>query len=307
MTTGDARGESRFAMTSRTVPRMATVPLDFAIIGAQKAGSTVLQSALASHPDVWMPPGEQPHLEDPHHSPDAVADLASTLRSAPDAARVGIKRPDYLAHPEVPTRLARLAPRARLIVILRNPVERAVSAFYHYRHYGLVPDMGPNDGLRRLLRADVPARFARAPEVLDFGLYAQHLQRWQRVFRRDDMLVLQTDDLRADQAAALRRVASFLDVAPFEMPEKADRNAGPYSALRRLYMRLVRRLVGLSPTDGATGLARTAVGRRAMKIDDGWLASRLPGRPEPLDDDVRQELVAFYAEDQRQLASLVPM
>lgn len=279
--------------------------LDFAIVGAQKSGSTALHSALASHPAVWMPPGEQPHLEDPHYSPQAVADLDATLSDAPETASVGIKRPDYLGHPEAPARLSRLAPRARVLVVLRDPVDRAVSAFYHYRHYGLVPNTGPNDGLRALLRGQAPARFARASEVLEFGLYGQHLRQWERVFRRSDMLVLQSEALRSDAAATLRQVEEFLGLPRGDVSPAPASNLGPYSELRRTYMRLVRSLVGLAPTDGATGLSRSALGRRALAFDDGWLAPRFRGRPEPLAGDVRDWLVRFYADDQRSLSAFL--
>jgi hypothetical protein len=280
---------------------LPTPTFDFAIIGAQKSGSTLVHEHLASHPGVWMPVGEQPHLEDPHYGQPALAALARDLEAAPAGARVGIKRPDYLARPEVPPRLHDIAPRARLLVALRDPVERAVSAFVHYRHYGLVPDVRVNDGLRMILRGGVPHAYARASEVLEFGRYGVHLRRWTSTFDSRQILVVHSDALRRDSAKELARVQSFLGLAAVEARSAGLGNPGPYSQVRRTYMRVVRRLVCLDHTSGATGLAQSPVGRRALAFDDGWLAQRFRGRPETLDDDVSAELVEYYAADRADL------
>lgn len=279
--------------------------VDFMIIGAQKSGSTFLQHYLSAHVGVWMPPGEQPHLQDPYYSPAAVAALTRDLESAPAGAKVGIKRPAYLARPEVPGRVRRLAPRVRLLATLRNPIDRAVSAFYHYRHYGLAPDTDLNGGLRMLVRGDVPGRFGRAMEILEFGRYGEHLSRWAGEFDRDHLLVVCSDRLRYNPRDELNRLERFLGLSSFEPPPTGTANPGPYSPVRRTYMKVVRRLSGLDNTQGATGLAEHPLGRRAMAFDDGWLAERFRGRPDRLDDDVHDALAEYYADDEARLTEFL--
>jgi hypothetical protein len=138
---------------------------------------------------------------------------------------VGEASPSYLFHPLAAERVARMLPNARLIALLRNPVDRA---FSHYQHEVALgreelsfedalaqEDERMRGELDRMLRD--PTYFSHAWWNYTYaarGRYAEQLERWFAAFPREQLLVLLTDDLAADTASTYRRVLEFLEVEP---------------------------------------------------------------------------------------------
>jgi hypothetical protein len=136
---------------------------------------------------------------------------------------VGEASPSYLFHPLVPERVARMLPNARLIALLRNPVDRA---FSHYQHEVALgrEQLSFEDALAQedeRMRGELdrmlgdPAYFSHAWWNYTYaarGRYAEQLERWFAAFPREQLLVLLTDDLAADTAGTYRRVLEFLGV-----------------------------------------------------------------------------------------------
>lgn len=123
----------------------------FAIIGAQKSASTFLQKQLQAHPDIFLPDGELATFEDPQYEDYDPQIFASHFSPDWDAKALGLKRPSYLHEPEVPRRLARHLPGIKLIVSLRDPVDRAVSAYFHQVRHNFAPLVEVNRGLENIL------------------------------------------------------------------------------------------------------------------------------------------------------------
>jgi Sulfotransferase family len=138
---------------------------------------------------------------------------------------VGEASPSYLFHPLAAERVARMLPNARLIALLRNPVDRA---FSHYQHEVALgreqlsfedalarEDERMRGELERMLRD--PAYFSHPWWNYTYaarGRYAEQLERWFAAFPREQLLVLLTDDLAADTAGTYRQVLEFLGVDP---------------------------------------------------------------------------------------------
>jgi Sulfotransferase domain len=138
---------------------------------------------------------------------------------------VGEASPSYLFHPLVPERVARMLPNARLIALLRNPIDRA---FSHYQHEVALgrEQLSFEDALAQedeRMRGELdrmlgdPAYFSHAWWNYTYaarGRYAEQLERWFAAFPREQLLVLLTDDLAGDTAGTYRRVLEFLGVDP---------------------------------------------------------------------------------------------
>lgn len=187
----------------------------FVIIGAQKAGSTFIHETLRQHPVLFLPRHETPIFEDPFYKEDQVqTSLHQALAAARPGQIMGIKRPDYLGRPECPARLARHLPQARLIAVLRHPIARAISAYYWYMQVGILPVRPLHEGLADLLDGISVRQNPKAQEVLRYGLYYQHLQRYGQFFAPPQILILLDRDLRTDARGALQRVFAFLQVPP---------------------------------------------------------------------------------------------
>jgi hypothetical protein len=202
---------------------LATAPAralpDFLILGAQKAGTTALYAYLRWHPDITGPSFKEVSFFDRHYARGERwyrAHLPVRRR-----ALVGEASPSYLFHPLAPARVANMLPHARLIALLRNPVERA---FSHYQHEVALgretlsfEDAIDAEGERmrgavqRMVRD--PSYFSHAWWNYTYvarGLYAEQLERWFAAFPREQLLVLFTDELAADTAGTYRRVLAFL-------------------------------------------------------------------------------------------------
>jgi hypothetical protein len=219
----------------------ATSPLrglpDFVILGAQRSGTTALFSYLRRHPAVSGPVWKEVNFFDLHwHRGERWyrGHFASSLARRRARRRgielvVGEASPGYLAHPLAAERAAAIVPRARLIALLRNPVDRALSHYQHEVALGREP-LSFEDALDReeerlageldRMRAD-PAYFSHAwwnHSYVLRGRYAEQLETWLRAFPREQLLVLSTEELGADTEAAYGRVLDFLGLAPHALP-----------------------------------------------------------------------------------------
>lgn len=177
-------------------------PPDFVGIGAQKAGTTWWFDAICAHPDVFSRPDM--HKERHFFGRYAVRPFGPTDCSLyqgwfprPPHSLTGEWTPDYIHYPWIPALLAQAAPRARLLVMLRDPVERFSSGLAHQRR-----DRG------RLATDGYEDAFAR-------GLYHHELGRWSEQFPQEQILVLQYEECIADPRTQLARTYRFLGLDPF--------------------------------------------------------------------------------------------
>lgn len=210
----------------------------FVIIGAQKAASTFLLACLRQHPEAWLPAEEQPAFRDPLYCVQSVSDLAA-LYTGRQERRLGLKCPDYLGRPEVPARLHRDLDEPQLIVVLRNPVQRALSAYYWRMRWGLIPIAPPEEGLRCIIRGDYSDKDPSADEILTWGLYHQHLSRYLTFFPRRKILILFDEDIKRQPEAVMRETSEFLGIEKDVLLTRlrgADRNSGIYSLQRLRFL-----------------------------------------------------------------------
>lgn len=281
----------------------------FVIIGAQKAGSTFIHEALRQHPDLFLPRYETPAFEDPFYDRHQVsAILQEVLAPARPEQIAGIKRPDYLGRPECPKRLARHLPGVRLLAILRNPMARAVSAYYWYVQVGILPARPLNEGLAELLDGAAARQNPKAQEILSYGLYYQHLRRYLRFFAREQMLLLLDEDLRTDVSAALQRAFEFLGVDASYMPANLDRRPkqSVYALPRLRWLAWANRHFFYDHWVEANNmqvlaqkqnqLARLAYGG-TVAIDRVVLRRLFSQNSPAVDRALSQALAAFYQED----------
>ena len=205
----------------------------FMIVGAQKCGTSALWEYLGAHPQVGMSsPKEVQLFSGPEYSSEWSAEeidrrYAPWFRHCPDAEVRGEVTPIYLFFPEVAAELKRYNPKLKLIVLLRDPVERAISNYYMQRARG--KEKAP---LWRALLAEPwrlrgranPRDWGSAARVCSYrarGLYSLQLRNLHRHFPRHQVLVVRSRDLLHDHQAVLRRVFNFLGVAEnVEMPRR---------------------------------------------------------------------------------------
>jgi len=219
-----------------------TMP-DFLVIGVPKAGTTALHAALVRHPELYLsavkepkyflsdgPPPAQGGPGDAQTYQEHVwkrADYEALFAPAPPGTLVGEATPFYLYDLDAQARIHRAIPDAKLIVVLRNPVDRAHSNWYHLWAAGLEPE-------RSFVAAceAEPARkaagWAHFWHYLGQGRYGEQLKHLYSLFAEEQVLLMRYRDLRDHPVEALDRVCSFLGVRTGVLGAVPSENVTPY-------------------------------------------------------------------------------
>jgi hypothetical protein len=198
---------------------------DFLIGGAPRSGTTWLYRALDRHPAVYMAKPAKPEpkffLVDHLYARGLEYYSRTWFEDAPPGRVAGEKSTDYLESAAAAERIARDLPNARLVFILREPVDRAYSNYRWTRMNGLETE-DFETALRLEDKRELPERlkFTRPYSYFSRGLYADLLQPYFDRVDRDRILVLKFEDLADRPSEQLVRLQSFLGVAP--RPEDAD-------------------------------------------------------------------------------------
>ena len=194
----------------------------FVIIGAQKSSSSFMQRCLADHPEIYLPEGETSFFESPDYEQSKIAELEQIFIGRNEKC-LGIKRPNYIGKPEVPARIQAHLPEAKLIAVLRSPVDRAISAYFHYMKDGFIPLLDPELGIRRIINdPSFGSQYKRAAEIIEFGYYYKYLSQYSPYLSSDRLLVFLFEDIVARPLASVRRAYEFLGVAPDFIPNSLN-------------------------------------------------------------------------------------
>jgi len=218
---------------------------DFLVIGVPKAGTTALHAALARHPDLFLPAVKEPKFFLSDGPPPARggpgdaqtyqehvwrrADYEALFDPAPADALRGEATPFYLYDLDAQNRIKRLLPKARLIVMLRNPVDRAHSNWTHLWAAGLESE---RDFVRACALEDSRRRagWAHFWHYVSQGRYGAQLAHLFGLFSRDQVLLLRYRDLRDDPVPTLDRVCDFLGVRTGLLDVVPSQNVTPFVA-----------------------------------------------------------------------------
>lgn len=205
---------------------------------------------------------------------------------SPDALAAGEASPTYLFRQDAHPRMAQVVPDARLIAILRNPVDRAYSDHWFQRSLGFEKRSFP-DVVRAELSDPRSVRFRH----IEMGRYLPQLLRLCQVYPRDRLLVLTFEDLSDDAEGTFARVARFVGVDDTFVPPNIGQVFNPASRLRS------ERLRRLMLRTHAYKRLPLGVARLLRRLNRTW-------KPYPqMDPALRDELTALYADDNAALGA----
>lgn len=212
-----------------------TLP-NFLVIGAAKSGTSSLYMYLKQHPEIYMSPVKEPHFfsfddeskmtkgpGDPIH--EAITnfdDYQAQFDGVTDEKAIGEASTSYLYRPESPERIHAMLPDAKLIVILRNPVDRAFSAYMH-----VVRDKRETSkDFAEALTKEESRKTAGWEPIWHFtsvGHYYEQLKRYYDLFPKEQIRVYLYEDLNRDQENLLTDIYQYLDVDPTFKPGSTAR------------------------------------------------------------------------------------
>ena len=221
-------------------------------IGTQKGGTTSLYWLLRKHSEIFLP--EPKELQYFTLNFDKTVDWYSDFfkEAKPGQLRAEIT-PYYLYHPSVPQRIHQLNPAMRMIVLLRDPVERALSQYFHAKRLGF-EDLSIDEAF-----AAEPSRLKNSlvvvtePGGVHFShqkhsyvsrsCYDQQIKRYFDFFSPSQLLILRSEDLFNEPDLAMRKIERFLNLSPFPActellcANKGEGKANEVSTSFRKYLR----------------------------------------------------------------------
>src|SRR5437868_12961229 len=193
--------------------------LDFIIAGAQKSGTTALNYYLKRHRQIALPKKKELHFFDNDElfesGPISYEPLHAMFRPARAGSIAGENTPIYLYWRPALSRIHEYNPAMKFIVILRNPIERAISQWNMQRTRGIEPlDFLDAVGAEPRRIAESAPKQLRKFSYVDRGRYAEQLERAFRLFPRERFLVIKYEEFRARQSEVVEAVFRFLGLSP---------------------------------------------------------------------------------------------
>ena len=282
-----------------------TMP-NFFIVGAQKAGTTSLYHYLDQHPQVYMSPRKEPHFFEGMHSEFRRPGIRSTPVSDPAEYRalfdgtsgeraIGEASASYLYSPRAPGLIKSSVPDARIIIILRNPADRAYSNFLHCVQVGREP-LGSFAAALRAEESRMREKWGPLWYYKHKGFYYSQVERYLDTFGRDRVGVWLHEDLRNEARDTLAEVFRFLEVDEDFVPDASvEHNPSGVPRIGGLYKR-VRALTARNPV---------LVERAVPAALRGYVKRRLFTKPPPFPAELRRDLTHDYSEDILKLQGLI--
>ncbi|MDW3192755.1 MAG: sulfotransferase domain-containing protein [Cytophagales bacterium] len=197
---------------------------DFFCVGAQKSGSSTLYWWLRQHPQLGMSFDKESKFLDRYYSKGEKwyrhqFPLASSKKLAGD------NTPYYLFHPLVPERAYSLCPEAKIIVILRNPINRAFSQYQMECRKGREVHNSFEEAIEGEMERIHEAKTDLLSNPLDYhhtfentsylsrGIYIDQIEHWLKWYKRDQILILISETFFADPRKELKKVYDFLSIS----------------------------------------------------------------------------------------------
>ncbi len=309
---------------------------DFLIIGAMKSGTTSLHHLLASHPEIFIPDGEIFFftLDDIEQQPDSFIDTGSEwtfhdldrnfdryfewyrkhFQPADPTDTIGEDSTTYLPSHKAPERIASLLPDVKLIALLRDPVDRAYSHYWHIVRKGIA-------------MFDFETTLERCPgRILNRSMYRPSIERYRRHFSDEQLKVVVFERFVENQRTVLEEICEFLGVSPdpdleFDQSHQNEAKVPLSPPLKRWISRVFRRRMDHFSTPakfrnhpntptwwrhqidrGLTGVASTLFRNRVTAK-----LSRMVGRSDypPMNPRTRAFLEKLFEKENRGLSELI--
>ncbi|HCI81292.1 MAG TPA: sulfotransferase [Ktedonobacter sp.] len=287
---------------------------NFFVVGAARAGTTSLNRYLNQHPDIYISPRKEVHFFAAEHFPYkgpgdegmnrlVVHDEQQYLQlfaGVTGEKAIGETSPFYLCLPGTVERMAHMIPDAKIIILLREPVDRLYSAFMHLVREGR-ETLSLEEGLGREAERKQQG-FEPMWWYKELSLYSSQVKHYMEVFGKEHVKIILYEEFSANPRQALREIFAFLGVSEDVVIDTSVRyNAAGVAKSRKLYTLLTnfirrpnalqKRLKSLLPWRLRDVLATKAVSMLVKSV--------------PMDTRLHEQLKPYFAEDVAQLEELL--
>lgn len=206
------------------------------VIGAQKASTSSLHRYMKQHPNLSGALGKEVHYFDSPNYRKGLAWYRSHFAPHADDDKVNLNyeaTPRYIVDPRVPERIHKDLPDVRLIAVLRNPTDRAISHCFHTVRNKQVPGVtldvfqSEEDRLRDIIaNEDYDNEDFAIYSYKLRGHYREQLERYDQFFPKEQMLIMSAKELSKDMQNSMNRIFDFIGVRHFDIPNTRPHNVG---------------------------------------------------------------------------------
>ncbi len=213
---------------------------NFIIFGTVKGGTTSLYNYLTLHPSILPAIQKEVHFFNRNHIfRQGLKWYLAHFPQIPQNLNLisGEASPNYMYFPQAGKRVFQCLPEVKLILILRNPIDRAISHYYMARRLGQ-EQRSLEEALAGEVKTikNIPQRafdevnfFTEPPTYLRAGFYFYFIKEWMNVFPREQVLVLKSEEMYENPAATMKQVFEFLAVPNYQLSEYKNYFYGSYS------------------------------------------------------------------------------
>ncbi|GAB5409664.1 MAG: sulfotransferase [Balneolaceae bacterium] len=282
---------------------------NFFIIGSVKCGTTTLYSYLQQSPQVFMPVQKEPHyfIRQDHDLvyqgpkddlffvkyPESIFDYEQLFKDVKNESLVGEASTMYMVYKGVANRLFEYNSEAKIIALIRNPIERAFSHYLHHIREGTVIAKSFNQAIKEEL-AGKRDTWAPQRRYIEIGKYADQLKQYLSVFPVEQLLILKFEDFIVSPNEALSEVSEFLGIENiFHEKEIKKHNASGVpknDKIHSFYLKSLRFSRRVFPF-----LTHSPLSKLRKKIDNIYRNNFL--KKPKLDNETRELLRLVYKEE----------
>jgi len=283
--------------------------VNFFIIGAQKSATTSLYNYLSEHPDIFMPQVKENHFfVDDRIYKKGIAHFHKYYKSYSNEKLIGGAYVHMLSSKEAPERVYHYNPDAKFLIMLRNPIDRAYSAYHFAIKNGWE---SPTTAFMDTIQMEQQRLHGSLTERTDLsyfyvGLYSLHLSNWFKYFPKDRFLILFDSDFFSDTHKEVKKVLQFLSVADsYNINTNKVYNKSGDVRFKKLHHFLrnkdskIRQGIGKFLPFGLKSFYR----RQILSSIDKFNKIEKEYKPLPLSD--KERLFKYFEEDLKNLSALV--
>ena len=213
--------------------------VDFLIIGIAKAGTSALYNYLSEHPRIISPTQKELNFFNCNFELGLEWYLAQfPLLPEGNLFLTGEASPYYLSQHKLEDKVFKFFPKIKLIVILRNPVTRAISHYFFNKRLNFTKKRRSLEEtmlseLRILQGRENPTQvneqyWQTEEGYLFFSLYFYFLKKWTTIFPREQFLIIRSEDLYSQTAQTMQQVHNFLGIPDYPLADYPKYNIGSY-------------------------------------------------------------------------------
>lgn len=214
-----------------------TLTPSFLIIGTQKGGTTSLYRYLEQHPQILPAIKKEIYFWNYHYKRGLDWYLSHFPSLKEPTYLTGEATPNYIEDEEVAQRIAERFPDMKLILLLRNPVERTISQYHHWVRLGL-EEQSLTEAISAELellgnypQTSIDPNYWQSYKYIWRGMYIEFIQKWMMYFPAENFLILKSEDFYQHPQIEMKKVFDFLQIRDFSMSEFKPYNQGLYQPI----------------------------------------------------------------------------